>query len=68
MKIIAYTYEAAMHCPGCTAARFPGGPHLLTDEHGVSMYAIDRECNQVHPVYSTDETNETHCDTCRGPF
>ena len=67
MKIIAYTYEAAMHCPACARVQF-GAFQGESDEHGVWLDAKDREGNHVAPVFDTDETSETHCDTCRGPF
>lgn len=68
--IIAYTYEAAMHCPDCTRARFARPPDLhrpesFPDAAGVPMDARDCEGNLVHPVSSIDDRNGTdHCDTC----
>lgn len=70
-RIIAYTYEAAMHCPDCTRARFARPPDLqrpesFPDRCGVPMDARDREGNLVHPVASTDEIERpAYCDTCR---
>jgi len=66
MRIIAYTYEADVHCPACTKYRFGrlawmGAP----DECGVPESAVDRESNPVHPVFVTDEHDFTHCGTCR---
>ena len=65
--IIAYTYEAATHCPDCARTRFSFAracrlhPGALTiddrDEHGVDAGAHDREGNEVRPVLSTDETS-----------
>ena len=61
--IIAYTYEAAVHCPDCTraavgAARFlwADDPDAYSDKHGIPSNACDREGNEVRPVFSTDET------------
>lgn len=61
--IIAYTYEAAVHCPDCTraavaAARFwwADDPDAYSDEHGIPSNARDREGSEVCPVFSTDET------------
>ena len=64
MRIIAYTFEAAMHCPDCTLARFRGETGTQ-DEHGVALFPIDREHNPVRPVFVTDEISETNCDTCK---
>lgn len=98
MRIIAYTFEADVHCIDCTAARFAhspsngffwvehnnnpvnrrsyGKPGIFTsytgngeetalDEHRIPELATDREGNPVHPVFSTDEHDFTHCGTCR---
>jgi hypothetical protein len=66
VSIIAYTYEAGLHCPDCARARAErngfelaplpvyGKLHGL-DEHDVPFDAIDDEGNPVHPVFSTDE-------------
>jgi hypothetical protein len=71
--IIAYTYEAAMHCPACTLARIRAlRPTLLvqyvggeTDEHGMPVSTTDREGNSVHPVFASDETQPGECcDDC----
>lgn len=69
MAIVAYTYEAAMHCPCCAFKRFHTAIVKNSDEHGVDLDAVDREGNLVHPVHSTDEgwTGEA-CDTCRAPL
>lgn len=73
-RIVAYTYEAACHCPECTAKRFEVYRTRALfvanrlDEHGVWIEAIDREGNPVHPVFSTDERGDsiTHCGDCGG--
>lgn len=74
MTIIAYTYEAAMHCVGCTQKRlFPvdnGHPHAPGrpgegDEHGIHLNAIDHEGNLVRPVFEWDEVPHGECcDDC----
>lgn len=65
MRIIAYTYEADMHCPACTFARFgreePGDE---CDAYGIPYEVVDREGNPVRPVFSTDENDWTHCGDC----
>lgn len=65
---IAYTYEAAHHCPGCAFERFG------MDEHGfVPEDATDGEGNPIGAVAPWDEWQafdgepETlACDTCGG--
>lgn len=74
MKIIAYTYDAATHCPYC-ARRESYRTHRNTkrrqidkDEHGVW------DGFRGHPVFGTDETSaqlplkdggcDLSCDTC----
>ena len=72
MKIIGYTYDAAVHCPNCTREAAANGtltrePPLLreTDEHGVARDLVDREANDVGVVFDTDEGREFQCcDTC----
>jgi len=81
-RVIAYTYEADVHCIDCTRQRFgpcktcrcpppyPGDEKVCEayvntppgcDEHAVPYDATDRGGNPVHPVFSTDETDFTHC-------
>lgn len=99
MRIIAYTYEADVHCCDCTSSRFghhgrntlihPAGlpikpigldlpdgwqhaSHRLgadaqwheIDEHGIDVSQQDREGNLIHPVFSTNEHDFTHCGDC----
>lgn len=78
MKIIGYSYHAAIHCPRCTRSalrtyhqqitRPHPGPAQL-DEHGLPDDMIDREGNPVRPVFSTDTVapNEV-CDDCLHPL
>jgi len=63
MRIIAYTYLAAIHCPDCTRRALHAYRQQLTrpfvgpavyDEHGLPDDMIDREGNPVRPVFSTD--------------
>ena len=70
-RIIAYTYCADVHCPACASADADVGilhraPPLSldVDEHGLAYDLIDREGNRVHPVFSTDEHEFTHCGDC----
>ena len=76
MRIIAYTWEADVHCPHCTYKRF--GRHILPqfaqderpelcDSHGVVINATDREGNRIHPVFDIDEDPDgtfPHCGDC----
>lgn len=78
MRIIGYTYNAAVHCAICTRldqayGRITwGGISLASlcaakfDENGVAESAIDREGNDVHPVFTTDEFPDgpEYCDDC----
>lgn len=79
-QIIAYTYEAGMHCIRCTRKRFgwqgvvaanmqrarlrDGRPRA--DENGISTTAYDNEGNEVHPVFRWDENDPEGqtCDDC----
>lgn len=72
MKIVAYTYDADTHCVACTQARFAlhADRHkdYDTDPHGVYVMAVDREGNEIYPVFSTDEIDLSSCGTCRAPI
>lgn len=74
-RIIAYTYDADVHCPDCAAHDAAVGilrrePPLTldVDEHGLAYDLIDREGNRVRPVFSTDEIPWQHCSDCREPL
>ena len=63
-SIIAYAYEADLHCPRCTKRRFPD-PGADPDEHGVAQDATDREGNVISAVFTTDEVlQDLHCSQC----
>lgn len=69
MRIIAYTYCADVHCPDCALRDFHIGQLTLpapsaNDWHGLPVSLIDREGNPVHPVFTTDEHDFTHCCDC----
>ncbi len=69
MRIVGYTYEAACYCPDCTARDWTEArlSHLPgeRDEHSLFMTMFDREGNQVHPVFTTDESAaDLYCDRC----
>ena len=57
MKIIGYSYEAGINCLDCTKRRYPD----------LSEDTLDREGNEVIPVYDIEEIdgNEgVYCDCC----
>ncbi len=67
IRVIAYVYNCAYHCPDCTRKRHPARPGGKCDEHGVDEAATDMEGNPVHPVFNTDETPDaTLCRSCNG--
>lgn len=74
MKVIAYTYEADVHCPSCAKARsqalrldhnhpYAIGTPML-DECGIDYDLVDCEGNLIHPVFDTDEHEFTACSDC----
>lgn len=68
MRVIAYTYEADVHCPACARAYFQPGKFVYVgkvDEHGIDSEQRDREGNRVHPVFDIEEHGFTHCGDCR---
>ncbi|KAF1049312.1 MAG: hypothetical protein GAK38_00768 [Xylophilus sp.] len=71
-RIVAYTYEAAAHCPACARRRFASLATGRADEgldgHGIPVDAEDREGNRLHAVFRWDDLPDTHCDTCRAPL
>jgi hypothetical protein len=70
MRVIAYTYEADIHCPSCAKAAHEGGRLTLAgrptrDLNGLPQHLDDRDCNPVGAVFSTDEIEpNTCCGTC----
>ena len=63
-SVIAYTYEADIHCIACTLKRHKATPFAMNsplaygsygserDEHGLPYAATDCEGNPVHPVFA----------------
>jgi hypothetical protein len=45
--IVAWTYEASIHCPDCAYERFGNDLHKPT--------TVDREGNKLHPVFLHEE-------------
>lgn len=62
IRIIAYAYEADIHCPSCARARFGVNPDSdsytpsESDSNYIPFNVKDNEGNTIHPVFSTDET------------
>lgn len=59
VEILAYIYEADVHCPDCTKGRFP----TVTIEE-----CTDREGNIVNPVFSSDSDfliDHAFCGDCQ---
>jgi hypothetical protein len=58
--IVAWTYEADIHCPRCARERF--GDDIDEAEPAPE----DSEGNEVRPVFASDELSEEgeYCGTC----
>ena len=57
-EIVAYAYNAALHCTDC--ARDEG-----MDEDD----ALDNEWNEAHPIFASDDDwIDQFCDDCGVPF
>ena len=72
-RIIAYTYDADVHCPDCTEHLFLIGRLVLArpcanDKNGLPMEMTDFEGNPIRPVFSTDEIPRQHCGDCGAPL
>lgn len=74
MKIIAYSFEADVHCPACTqqaagmtvSHTHPNAIGFSTlDSFGIEYDTVDREGNLIRPVFNIDEHEFTHCGDCR---
>ena len=64
MPIIAYIYDADMHCVECTQTRHANGGFTVrcdgpagedADENDIPYGATNRKGNLIHPVFETDE-------------
>jgi hypothetical protein len=70
MKVVGYSYDAALHCPDCTK-KYAFTIQAMTEdfwtlfENGDAAI-IDSEHNELHAIFSTDEAGDTpdHCDDC----
>ena len=74
-RIIAYTYDGGVHCPGCAGTDAAVGilrrdPPLSldVDEHGLAYDLIDREGSPVRPVFSAYVYAFDTCSDCGAPL
>jgi hypothetical protein len=59
MEVLAFTYEADYHCTDCACKKF--GNKVMHSSENLE----DDEGNAPHPIFSTDEYDETAvCGTC----
>jgi hypothetical protein len=60
--VVAWTYDADIHCPDCAGKRFKSsGGFDWTDENAGT---VDSEGNVPHPVFACDEYEGEHCGDC----
>jgi hypothetical protein len=57
-EVVGYTYEADLHCIDCATGRF--GESLNS-----RRLPIDREGNEIHPVFLDQVTDTDACGDCR---
>lgn len=57
-EVVGFAYEADLHCLDCAHKRFP---ELLDDENA---RVIDREGNEVWPVFLGDISESDCCGDC----
>lgn len=61
--VVAWTYDADMHCPDCASARFRGQEDF--DWADPDAGTVDSEGNVPHPVFVSDEGwTGLVCGTC----
>lgn len=71
MRIVAYAYEADIHCPACAKAAHAGGRLTMVgrpiiDSNGLPQQLDDREGNPVGAIFSIDNIEpRLCCGTCR---
>ena len=65
MRVIAYTYDADVHCVSCAKERFKtGGCTSSTDDNAIPHNALDSDGYEIDIVFGTDEREFTHCGSC----
>lgn len=70
--IVAYAYDAAMHCPCCARQAYAGGvlrqepgeTHRGEDQHGLPYTLVDSEGNTISALFSYAVEREETCDDC----
>ena len=63
--VIAYKYEADIHCVNCARLRFEAKKGQRADGNGLALEATDREGNDLGVRFTTDEvTEDIHCGSC----
>ena len=71
--VIAYAYDADIHCIPCTLARYRAKQFAMTDplgygpgrdENGLPYAAADSEGNAVHPLFATEAEAPEFCGDC----
>lgn len=68
-RVIAYAFDADIHCPACTRAAHDDGRLTLAgrpliDRNGLPESLKDREGNWVSALFSTDELPAIRCASC----
>ncbi len=59
--IVAWAYEASLHCPDCAYARFGNDLHKKETR--------DSNGNPLHPIFSHENDHRGQvCDVCREPL
>lgn len=58
MRIVAWVYDADVHCLECAMKRFGENIERL------NPLPYDREGNHISPVFETDEIELSACGTC----
>lgn len=61
MKIIAYSYDAGIHCVPCSQKHFLGKGDAT---NGIHKYQKDSEGNIISPIFSTDKHENEFCEDC----
>ena len=64
-SVLGYTYEADIHCPGCTIDRFGEA----VTQHGIDDIPVtDTEGNPVYPLFADQTEPWDVCGDCHTPI
>lgn len=65
-EIIAWTYDADIHCLACARERFGAALDNGSDSDHPGPVPLDSESNEIHPVFASDETDPAgeYCGDC----